>query len=75
MAKGLHPTRHAYRMTYDSNHKPSELIQGPFEKVEDQIAGFFIIDVSSEEEALKWFKKVPDPIGYGHGQVELRKIY
>jgi hypothetical protein len=75
MAKGLHPTSEGYRIQYDITHKPSTPIKGPFEPSKDQIAGFFLIEVNSEEEALTWFKQVPDPIGYGSGLIELRKVY
>ena len=75
MAKGLHPTTHAFRLTFNEESKPNEVYKGPFEPSHEQIAGFFIIDVISDEDALYWFKKVPDPIGYGSGFIELRKIY
>jgi len=41
----------------------------------EQIAGFFLIDVKSKEEAIAWAKKAPDPQGFGEGQIELRQVY
>ena len=75
MAKGLHPTSEGYRIQFDQFHQPTSMIKGPFEPFKDQLAGFFLIEVTSEEEALNWFKQVPDPIGYGSGLIELRKVY
>lgn len=75
MAKGLYPTSHAYRIHFDENSQPKKLIKGPFFPSEDQLAGFFLIEVQTEEDALHWFKKVPDPIGDGQGRIELRRVY
>jgi len=75
MAKGLLPTSEGYRIQFDQSHQPTSMIKGPFKPSKDQLAGFFLIEVKSEEEALNWFKQVPDPIGYGSGLIELRKVY
>lgn len=75
MAKGLYPTSHAYRVHFDENSQPQQLVKGPFLPSEDQLAGFFLIEVQTEEDALHWFKKVPDPIGEGQGSIELRRVY
>ena len=32
-------------------------------------------DVQSKEEAVQWAKRMPDPQGYGEGQIELRQVY
>lgn len=74
MAKGLHPSENAHRIFFDSSGQRSEIV-GPFENPQDIIAGFFIIEVDSKEQALEWARKAPDPQGYGQGSIELRQIY
>jgi hypothetical protein len=73
MAKGLHPTSDAIRISFLHNEKIIK--KGPFLPESEQLAGFFIIDVNHEDEAVDWFHKVPDPIGENQGLIELRKIY
>lgn len=75
MAKGLHPTKEAIRITYDEASKIATVTQGPFENPNDQVAGFFLIDVNTLEEAIAWAKKVPDPQGHGQGAIELRQVF
>src|SRR5262245_33458525 len=47
----------------------SEVLDGPFAEVKEQLAGFYIIDVPSHDEALKWAERCP---GASHGTVEVR---
>lgn len=49
MAIGLHPTLDAYRMQFDENSIPQALVKGPFLPSEEQLAGFFLIEVATEE--------------------------
>jgi hypothetical protein len=39
------------------------------------IAGFFLIDVKSREEAIEWAMRMPDPQGHGEGQIELLQVF
>lgn len=74
-AMGLHPTKDALRLSFrEEGHKPI-LEEGPFEPASEQLAGFFLIEVKDKDEALYWFNKAPDPIGHGHGLLELRQVY
>ncbi len=75
MAKGLHPSSNGIRIFYGQDHKISHTIEGPFEDPHGIVAGFIQIDVESKEEALKWARKMPDPQGFGQGQIELRQIF
>ncbi len=38
------------------------------------IAGFYLIDVHSREEAIEWAMRMPDPYGGGEGEIELRQV-
>jgi hypothetical protein len=74
--EGLHPTSRAARVTFKGG-KPS-VEHGPFSFSGDLIAGFWMIQVNSLEEAIAWAKRVPfDPDVHmgGEGQIELRRIF
>lgn len=47
---------------------------GPFAESKEWIAGFFLIEVKSREEAIEWAMRCPDPMGHGEGQIELRQV-
>jgi hypothetical protein len=74
MAKGLFPVAEAYRLAYTKVGEEPTLSKGPFPHPKEQIAGFFLIDVPSKENALLWLKKCPDPQGFGEGVIELRQV-
>lgn len=75
MAKGLHPTKEAVRFSYLSPNEKPVKTYGPFPEPRHLVAGFFLIDVKSKEEALYWAERVPDPQGDGEGEIELREVY
>ncbi|MBN2797394.1 MAG: YciI family protein [Clostridia bacterium] len=75
MAKGLHPSSEGIRFYFPEEGCEPVMKKGPFENVNELVAGFFLIDVGSKEEAIEWAKKVPDPQGNGEGQVELRQVF
>ena len=49
----------------------SQVLDGPFAEVKEQLAGFYIVDVQNLDEALKWAERCP---GASHGSVEVRAI-
>lgn len=73
MAKGLASSKDAVRIAFKQEGKETQL--GPFSPIQEQISGFFLIDVASHEEALHYFEQVPDPIGHGEGLIELRRVH
>lgn len=75
MAKGIQPSSNGLRISYPVSGKDPIVTQGPFEVTENLVAGFILIDVSSKEEAIEWAMKMPDPQGYGEGQIELRQLF
>jgi hypothetical protein len=75
MAKGLHPSSEGIRLSYPQHNGKPIITEGPFSNPQDIIAGFFLIDVKSKEEALEWAMKLPDPQGDGEGQAELRQVF
>jgi hypothetical protein len=73
MAKGLYPSSEGVRV-YFTKENTKKIEFGPFKQTNELVAGFFLIEVNSKEEAIEWLKKAPDPQGYGEGQIELRQV-
>lgn len=75
MAKGLHPSSNGIRLSYVKPGEKPLVTEGPFANPKEAISGFILIDVESREEAIKWAMRMPDPIGNGEGEVELRQVF
>ncbi len=69
-AEGLHPTSKGKRLRV-SGGKPV-VTDGPFAEAKEVIAGFWIIQVKSQEEAIEWAKRCPLPEG---GLMEIRQVF
>ena len=74
-AKGLHPSSNGLRLSYPKPGEKPVVTEGPFTESKELIAGFILIDVKSREEAVEWAMQMPDPQGYGEGQIELRQVF
>jgi hypothetical protein len=66
--EGLHPSSKGVRITF-SGGRPT-VTDGPFTETKELVAGFWIIEVGSREEALEWAKRAP----FVNGEIELRQI-
>lgn len=75
MAKGLHPSSNGMRMSFVKPGEKPVVTEGPFPNTNELIAGFFLIEVKTKEEAIYWAMKAPDPQGDGEGQIELRQVF
>ncbi|HLN62746.1 MAG TPA: YciI family protein [Symbiobacteriaceae bacterium] len=73
--EGLHPSKEAVRISYPTPGGKPVVTDGPFAETKELIAGFWLIDVSSREEAIQWALRAPDPHGHGEGQIELRQVF
>src|SRR5271165_4956158 len=69
-AEGLHPPSKGKRLRV-SGGKPV-ITDGPFAEAKEVIAGFWIIQVKSQEEAIEWAKRCPLPEG---GVMEIRQVF
>ena len=67
--EGLHPTSNGFRVDF-SGSEP-KVIDGPFTETKELIAGFWMIQVESREEAVKWAKRIP----FREGHVEVRQVF
>jgi hypothetical protein len=69
---GLKPTVRGWRLKYAGDKRL--LTDGPFTETKEVIAGYTIINVKSDEEALSWFRRFPNP-HYGDCEIEMRQLY
>ena len=67
--EGLHPSSKGARIKFSG--KKRTVIDGPFTEAKELIAGFWLIQVKSKEEAIEWAKRVP----FTEGEVELRQVF
>jgi hypothetical protein len=71
---GLQPSSKGARIQYSGNKRV--VIDGPFAETKELIAGFWLIQVKSKEEAIEWAKRAPNPYGDGaEGYIELRRLF
>ena len=67
--EGLHPSSKGARVRFEG--KKRTVIDGPFSETKELIAGFWIWQVKSREEAMEWLKRAP----FQEGEVELRQVF
>jgi hypothetical protein len=73
---GLQPTSKGTRIKF-SGGKP-KVIDGPFTEAKEVIAGYWLIQVKSKEEAIEWAKRIPFDVDLhkgGEGEIELRQLF
>jgi hypothetical protein len=71
---GLHPSSKGARIKFSGGKRA--VIDGPFAETKELIAGYWLIQVKSREEAIEWAKRVPAPHGQGNdGEIELRQVF
>jgi len=74
-ADGLHPSSNAIQISYPEPGGKPVVVDGPFSETKEVIAGYTLIEVRSREEAIEWAMRMPDPHGFGEGQIELRQVF
>ena len=70
--EGLHPSSRGARVHFDGDKRT--VIDGPFAETKELVAGFWIWQVSSLEEAIEWVKRCPNPMT-GPSDIEIRQIF
>jgi hypothetical protein len=67
--EGLHASSKGARVAF--NGKQRKVIDGPFSETKELIAGFWLWQVRSREEAIEWLKRAP----FQEGEVEIRQVF
>ena len=70
--EGLHPSSKGARVKFSGEKRT--VIDGPFTEVKELIAGYWIWQVNSLEEAIEWVKRCPNPMG-GESEIEIRQVF
>lgn len=70
---GLHPSSKGARVSFGDGGERT-VTDGPFAETKELIAGFWILQVDSLEQAVDWMKRCPDPHNEG-GEIEIRQIF
>ena len=70
--EGLHPSSRGARVNFDGAKRT--VVDGPFPETKELVAGFWIWQCDSLEEAINWAKRCPNPTGVG-GQLEIRQVF
>jgi hypothetical protein len=70
--EGLHPSSRGARVRFSGSKRT--VVDGPFSETKELVAGFWLIQVSSKEEAIEWVKRIPNPDG-GDSEVEIRQVF
>jgi hypothetical protein len=71
--EGLHPSSKGARIRFDGSSRT--VIDGPFAEAKELIAGFWIIQAKSLDEAIEWMKRAPAPFEGGPSEIEIRQIF
>jgi len=70
--EGLHPSSKGARVRFSGAKRT--VIDGPFAETKELIAGFWIWQVKSKEEAIEWVKRCPNPFP-GESEIEIRQVF
>ncbi|SFM82065.1 YciI family protein [Variovorax sp. OV329] len=71
-AEGLHPSSKGARVKFSGTRRT--VVDGPFAEAKELIAGFWLWEVASMEEAIEWVKRCPNP-HVGDSEIEIRPIF
>ena len=70
--EGLHPSSKGARVRFSGSNRT--VVDGPFAESKELVAGFWIFQVKSLEEAIEWVKRSPNPLE-GESEIEIRQIF
>lgn len=72
--EGLHPSNKGKRLAFRDGKKPS-VTDGPFTETKELVAGYWLWQVRSMEEAVEWARRCPNPMPGEEGVLELRPVF
>ena len=70
--EGLHPSSQGARVRFSGKNRT--VIDGPFPETKELIAGYWLWQVKSREEAIEWVKRCPNPMP-GESEIEIRQVF
>ena len=70
--EGLHPSSKGARVRFSGARRT--VTDGPFAETKELIAGFWLMQVKSKDEAIDWVKRCPNPLA-GEAEIEIRQVF
>lgn len=70
--EGLKPSSKGARVKFSGNKRT--VVDGPFTESKELVAGFWLLQVKSKEEAIEWIKRSPAPFE-GESEIEIRQVF
>lgn len=71
--EGLHPSSKGARVRFSGDKRT--VIDGPFIETKELIAGYWLWQVKSKEEAIEWVKRCPNPMPGTEAEIEIRQVF
>jgi hypothetical protein len=71
--EGLHPSSNGARVKFVGDKRV--VTDGPFAETKELVAGFWIWNCKSKQEAIEWVKRCPNPMPEQEGVIEIRQIF
>jgi hypothetical protein len=71
--EGLQPSSKGARVRFSGDKRT--VIDGPFAETKELVAGFWILQVRSLEEAIEWVKRAPNPFPGTESEIEIRQVF
>jgi hypothetical protein len=71
--EGLHPSSKGARVRFSGGKHI--VTDGPFPEAKELIAGFWLWEVKSKEEAIEWVKRCPNPMPGTEAEIEIRQVF
>jgi len=71
--EGLHPSSKGARVKF--SHGKRTVIDGPFAETKELVAGFWLWQCKSMDEAIEWVRRCPDPMPGEESEIEIRPIF
>ena len=70
--EGLHPSARGVRVAFSGSKRT--VVDGPFAETKELVAGFWLWQVHSMDEAIEWVKRCPNPMP-GDSEIEIRPVF
>ena len=71
--EGIHPSSKGKRVKLVGSKRT--VVDGPFAETKELVAGFWLWQVKSMDEALEWVKRIPDPMPGEESEIEIRPVF
>jgi len=71
--EGLHPSSKGKRVVFSGGKKT--VVDGPFAETKELVAGFWLWQVKTIEEAVEWVRRCPDPMPGEESEIEVRPVF